>query len=83
VLESAKRNFALFFASNGVVAFAVSLGLIGFAGARDPWISRAGLIVGGYMASFLIAGRIIPIGGFSIHRCSPSASHSPRWLFGT
>jgi hypothetical protein len=57
VLETAKRNFALYFASNGVVAFAVSLGLIGFAGARDPWISRVGLIVGGYMASFLIAGR--------------------------
>ena len=57
VLETAKRNIALYFASNGIVAFAGSLELIGFAGARDPWISRAGLIVGGYMAAFLIAGR--------------------------
>jgi hypothetical protein len=57
VLETAKRNFALYFASNGMIAAVVCLGLIGFAGARDPWISRAGLIVGGYMTAFLIVGR--------------------------
>jgi hypothetical protein len=57
VLETAKRNLALFYAGNWVVGIAVCLGLLGFAGQRDSWIARAGLVTGSYMAVFLFVGR--------------------------
>ena len=57
VLETAKRNVILAFTPNAITAAVACAALIGFAGTRDRWISRAGFIVGGYMASFLIFGR--------------------------
>jgi hypothetical protein len=57
VVETAKKNELLFFCSNWIVAGAVCLGLIGLGGWRDPWVSRAALIVGGYMIAFLFVGR--------------------------
>ena len=56
VLETARQNILLVLAPNIVVAAVVCLALLGLAGPRNPWVSRAALIVGGYMASFLIVG---------------------------
>jgi hypothetical protein len=57
VIEVSKRNLAWIYAPNFVIAAIVCLSLIGLAGYRNPWISRIGLIVGGYLASFLFVGR--------------------------
>ncbi len=57
VIETARRNLIWISAPNYIVAAVICLALIGFAGFRDPWISRVGLIVGGYMTSFLFVGR--------------------------
>lgn len=57
VIETAKKNELLFFCPNWIVAGAVCMGLIGLAGWRDRWVSRAALIVGGYMIAFLFVGR--------------------------
>ena len=56
VLETARENIVLIFAPNAVVAAVACLALLGLAGPRNPWTSRAALIAGGYMASFSIAG---------------------------
>lgn len=57
VLETARRNLMLIWASAPVVAFAVCLGLLGLAGWRSGWTGRAALVVGGYMAAFAVVGR--------------------------
>ncbi len=57
VVETAKKNEILFYCPNWLVAAAVYLGLIGLCGWRDAWVSRAALIVGGYMFAFLFIGR--------------------------
>jgi len=57
VLETAKRNVALIHAPNVVIAAVVCLGIIGLAGYRDRLMSRAALILGGYIVSFLFIGR--------------------------
>lgn len=57
VLETAHRSLALNLAPPVVVAAAVALGLAGLVGARNPIAARCALIVGGYMAAFLVVGR--------------------------
>jgi hypothetical protein len=57
VLETAHRSIALNLVPPVVVAFAVALGLAGLAGARNAIAARCALIVGGYMAAFLVVGR--------------------------
>lgn len=56
VLETARQNILLIFAPNVVVAALVCVSLLGLAGPRNPWVSRAAVIAGGYMVSFSIAG---------------------------
>ena len=56
VLETARQNVVLIFAPNVVVAALACFALVGFAGPRNRWLSRAALVTGGYMVSFLIAG---------------------------
>ncbi len=89
VIETAKRNLVWIYAPNAVVAAVICLALIGFAGFRDPWISRLGLIVGGYMTSFLFVGRpdttywgilistLLPIGVGAL-TARPARSHRTR-----
>ena len=57
VLQAARDNLALIYAPNAVIAIVVCIALVGFLGARNPFVSRAGVIVGGYMAAFLFVGR--------------------------
>jgi hypothetical protein len=57
VLETAHRSIALNLVPPVVVAFAVGLGLVGLVGARNAIAARCALIVGGYMAAFLVVGR--------------------------
>jgi hypothetical protein len=56
VIQTERPNLLLADAPGGVVATWACLSVIGLAGARSPWLSRAALIVGGYMTSFLFVG---------------------------
>jgi hypothetical protein len=57
VLALARLNLALIVAPTAIVALAVGVSLIGLLGSRNPIAARAALIVGGYMAAFLVLGR--------------------------
>ena len=57
VLETAHRSVALNLVPPVVVAFAVAVGLAGLVGARNAIAARCALVVGGYMAAFLVVGR--------------------------
>jgi hypothetical protein len=57
LLEAARRNLLLILSPRPVVAVGFLVGLIGLAGRRDPWASRAALTVAGYSAAFLVVGR--------------------------
>lgn len=56
VVDTAKFNLFLLRAPNVVIALWALLGVVGLAAARDPWFSRAALVVGGYMIAFLFVG---------------------------
>ncbi|THD58091.1 hypothetical protein [Phenylobacterium sp.] len=57
ILQMARSNVGLLLAPTAIIAAAVGVALVGLAGARNPVATRAGLIVGGYMAGFLVLGR--------------------------
>jgi hypothetical protein len=56
-VETLRVNTALLFLPRWVAAICGALTLIGLAGARDPWLNRIGLVVGGYLVAFMIVGR--------------------------
>jgi hypothetical protein len=57
ILQMARSNVLLLLAPTVVIAAAVGVALVGFGGVRNAVGQRAALIVGGYMASFLVLGR--------------------------
>jgi hypothetical protein len=56
-VETLRVNPVLLFLPRWVAAICGALALIGLAGARDPWLNRIGLVVGGYLVAFMIVGR--------------------------
>lgn len=57
VLEAARRNLLLILSPRPIVAAGFLIALLGLAGRRNAWASRAALTVGGYSAAFLFVGR--------------------------
>lgn len=57
VVEATRNNFLLILFPAWVAGLVAALSLLGLVGARDPWLSRISLIVGGYMAAFMFIGR--------------------------
>lgn len=56
VVESSKMNLILIRAPNAVVSLWACCGILGLTGVRNFWFSRAALVVGIYMLSFLFVG---------------------------
>jgi hypothetical protein len=56
-IATAKWNILLHFLPYPLIALALCLGVIGLAGAADARAQRAAVIVGGYLAAFLMVGR--------------------------
>jgi hypothetical protein len=57
ILRMARSNVLLLLAPTAAIAAAMGVALIGFAGVRNSVGARAGLIVVGYVAGFLVLGR--------------------------